>query len=407
MRSELSRLAEIATTWSAIPFDGHLVLGHPAMGGLMLLHPSARPLWEHLRYESDPTSLLEHPVDQTNIRAFVDGCRMAGLFDVVPTPSPQTPPAERLIDALDGGLDATYRCGDRPVRLRCANGQLSTLLGAVLEPCRSEAPPQVDICVASDGNDFHVFEDHRWFATFPSFIAARNAVLHRLIHLGRPDRRFTAVLHGAAILRGAECILLLGRSGAGKSTLAAALVADGCQLISDDLIPLEAAANRVWTVPFALSVKEGSWPLLANPFPRLRTTPTFHAGSRRVRYVADVPRPAAPAGLPVGALIFVRYDPDAVQTLTPLRPVEALTALIETANTFPVAPQDRTALLAWLATRPAWRLTFRSLYWAGDRVRDRATAGPAQTSEPPGGPESACPSRGLSSTVSTGPASAE
>lgn len=389
MRFHLSRLAEIAATWSAIPFDGHLVLGHPSKGGLMLLHPSARPLWEHLRCESDPTSLLEDPVDQTNIRAFVDGCRMAGLFDVVPTSSSQTPPAEPLIEALDDGLDATYKCGDRPVRLRCANGRLSTLLGAVLEPCRSGAPPQTDICVASDGNDFHVFEDHRWSATLQGLAAARNAVLHRLIHLGRPDRRFTTVLHGAAVTRDCETLLLLGRSGSGKSTLAAGLLAGGWQLIIDDLIPLEAAANRVWTVPFALSVKEGSWPILRDAYPQLHLAPTLQAGRRRVRYLAAVPRPSAPAGLRVGALIFVRYDPDAVQGFTPLRPVDALAALIKTANTFPVEPQDRTALLTWLATLPARRLTFRSLAWAAARVRDVGTSPRDHTSEPPGGPESA------------------
>jgi hypothetical protein len=47
------------------------------------------------------------------------------------------------------------------------------------------------------------------------------------------------VLHGAVIARGDSAIALVGGSGAGKSTLAAALLAHGGALLSDDLVAID------------------------------------------------------------------------------------------------------------------------------------------------------------------------
>src|SRR5262249_52962005 len=58
-------------------------------------------------------------------------------------------------------------------------------------------------------------------------------VIPRVLHL-----RGTTCLHASAVLLDGKLLAFSGASGAGKSTIAAALAARGCQLVSDDVLPL-------------------------------------------------------------------------------------------------------------------------------------------------------------------------
>ncbi len=77
------------------------------------------------------------------------------------------------------------------------------------------------------------------------------------------------MLHAAGVAGPDGAALLCGSSGAGKSTLTGYLLASGLALVTDDYAPLEVGTRVLWPVPFGLSVKEGSWPLLAPHFPDL------------------------------------------------------------------------------------------------------------------------------------------
>lgn len=353
------RLKTLAATWSAIPFDDHLVLGHPTEGGLILLNPSARLLWEHLRRHDAAESELAGDAD---IHALINAFRGAGLFDELPSPMPAPTVAEKppALDTTETCLDATYACGPRPIRVRCTDPHLSELLAAVLAPCRATAIPQGELLIVGSSSGFALCEDGILARSGLTLAHARNAVLNRMIRLSRPEQRFTTILHGAAVTDGDRCLVLLGGGGSGKSTLAAALIAEGWRLVSDDLIPLEARTGHVWTVPYALSVKKGSWPLLSASFPALRTAPTHRFGARCIRYLGAVPRPSLFSGCPVTALLFVRYAADAPAGAVRLRPVAALAELTASLSAIPVAPDDRIDLLRWLETRPAWRLSYSS-----------------------------------------------
>ena len=115
---------------------------------------------------------------------------------------------------------------------------------------------------------------------------ARSETLRRLVLASHPEREWLAVLHGAGVAGPAGAALLCGFSGAGKSTLTGFLVASGLELVTDDYAPIEAGTRLLWPVPFGLSVKEGSWPLLAPHFPDLAGAPLIRTRSRRQRYLA-------------------------------------------------------------------------------------------------------------------------
>ncbi len=363
-----NRLQALAATWSAIPFDGHLVLGHPTEGGLILLNPAAQALWQRLR--RNDVAAAEFAADADCV-ALIAAFRDAGLFDDLPAAPSAAAVAERPpeIIAAEICLDAVYCCGTRPVRVRCADPHLSDLLAAVLAPCRVNATPQAELLVIGGLEGFTLYEDGRIAREALTLAQARNAVLNRLIRLGYPKQHFATILHGAAVIDGDCCLLLLGAGGSGKSTLAAGLIAAGWRLGSDDLIPLEAETGHVWPVPYALSVKEGSWPLLAGSFPGLASAPTYRFGAKRIRHLSEVPRPTGQEGYAVTACLLVHYDADAPPSAEHLRPVAALSELVTSLSAIPVAPDNRADLLRCLQTWPAWRLSYPSLTAAITLVR--------------------------------------
>ena len=67
------------------------------------------------------------------------------------------------------------------------------------------------------------------------------------------ERAALPVLHASAVAVGGEAAAFLAGSTGGKSSLAAALVAAGCPLLSDDLVAIEA-------VPHASFLGRSSYP---------------------------------------------------------------------------------------------------------------------------------------------------
>lgn len=85
------------------------------------------------------------------------------------------------------------------------------------------------------------------------------------------------VLHASAVRVGGGCVILLGDKGAGKSTTAAALVAAGHQLMTDDVVALNLAdADRI---------------LLEPGFPQMKLDLQLPAAAG-VRDAFDLPSPA-------------------------------------------------------------------------------------------------------------------
>ena len=70
-------------------------------------------------------------------------------------------------------------------------------------------------------------------------------------------------LHVATVVKDDMAILLTGPPGAGKSTLAVALESDGFVLDGDDVAAL-LPDGRVRAIPFAATLKSGSWTLFAD-----------------------------------------------------------------------------------------------------------------------------------------------
>ena len=68
-------------------------------------------------------------------------------------------------------------------------------------------------------------------------------------------QRGFAMWHGSVVERDGRAVLICGDAGAGKSTMAAALVADGAQLVSDDLSRIEPCGSGAVVHPSSTRCK--------------------------------------------------------------------------------------------------------------------------------------------------------
>ena len=349
------------------PLDDAALVLAPASGAVAVVDAATRAMLEELRLGRDATEIAAARAVMAGVataealgqvRALADVWRrLSARRRASPAPAPARPSA---IDAPPA-LDAVIWLGPRPVRLRVWPPRLARVLAAVTAPGRdaggglADAGPAI-LDVRRVGRSYELVLDGAPVLHTGDWMIARSEVLRRLILAGHPDRQWLAVLHAAGVSGPHGATLLCGFSGAGKSTLTGYLLASGLELVTDDYAPIEAGSGLLWPIPFGLSVKEGSWPLLAPHFPDLARTPVVRTRQRRQRYVAPPRATATPQ--PVRCLVFPLYQPGAGMELTPLRPGEALALCAHSGGWYESSPARLAGLVRWLGGRPAYALAY-------------------------------------------------
>jgi hypothetical protein len=370
----------------ALPLDDHLVVIAPD-GMVVLLNAGGRCLWEAIQADCTVDELVDASVRQGDLRENVARASIAralgswramGLVDPVAEEEPapiETPVMTRPVGHTPA-LDSVYMPGDRPVRVRCDDRVLADVIEAACRSCRVEgadgALAVVD--VIDQHGRFAVRADHAVLTRADDLTQNRALARHRcltaLLEATRQPRRWLGILHASAVGTGGRCVVFPGAKGSGKSTLAAALVAAGGDFVTDDYAPLEQATWRVWPVPYAPGIKQGSWRTLRRHYPDLYARPVHQLAGLHIRYLELNAARMAPLnrGLPVAALVFPRYKAGATLKQRRMTPAEALAALCHAKSLLDRQPDVFTETLRWVQSVPAYQLTYGDLDRAIERV---------------------------------------
>jgi hypothetical protein len=137
-------------------------------------------------------------------------------------------------------------------------------------------------------------------------------------------------LHAAAVTDGTRAIVFPAKAGSGKSTLSALLHAHGFQLLSDDFLAMDFNHQKIYPLPVAATIKEGSMDVLSPFYPELRQIPVEHAYTgKQVRYLPVNRKFNSNEGYLAKHFVFITYLPDSPCLFNQVPKKLALQSLLE------------------------------------------------------------------------------
>ena len=365
-------LGAVLNDHDAFEFAGCLLVIPRSEPRLFLLNPIARMMWQELAQGVPPVDVADRLAARFDVpRAQVRADMAAMLKEwrahrlvAGTTPAATAVPLTRVAAATPVSrsfhAERVYRLCGRPIRLRYEVPGLEQAIHPPLAHAAAPSGPTLDsIDVVQDGAGYLVVCNHSDVERAANEEEALGQVFGRILELSHPDAAWLAMMHAAAVADEHGAVILAGDSGSGKSTLTAALVHAGLRYFSDDVVPLDEAL-RIRPMPFGISVKEGSWPVLAALYPELEALPIYDG--RRRRYLPIAERCTGPrAGLPVNSLVFPSYRPDQATILRPLTPLEVLERLTRSRSWISLDGRRFGVTLQWIEQTPGFELGHASL----------------------------------------------
>lgn len=182
---------------------------------------------------------------------------------------------------------------------------------------------------------------------------------------------FLFYFHAGVVGTGAGCVLLPAAAGSGKSSLTAALVHRGFRYFSDEVALIEPFTFHVSPMPLAMCIKSTGWDLMVRYYPEILSLPVHVRCDGKVLHYIPPPADAAEQiPMPVGHIIFPRYEQDAPTRLERVKRSEALGRLMGECLALRqrLDHENVRQLVGWIAGIECYELTFSSLEAAAQLI---------------------------------------
>ncbi len=280
---------------------------------------------------------------------------------------------EMTAPRFEPALDLTVSCGGPAVQVVCEDAELAALLAEVLAPAFAADDGEAllaanNLQLSGRDGDYRCWVGDECLWRIGPRPIARRLILQEVIVRSLPGGPPAAILHASAVLLDGQAIILAGTSGSGKSTLTAGLIAAGGMLIADDLLPLGAVGEGVWPVPFALSAKEGSWPVLEPLFAGFDRLRTLTSRGNQVRYLAPALAERGKS-VPAGIVVFPEWDAESQTTCKPVSEADIADQLIATGTDLQLASGGVQRFAGFCNSVRGYRITYPDLHKGIEGVR--------------------------------------
>lgn len=176
--------------------------------------------------------------------------------------------------------------------------------------------------------------------------AASSATLHQLyINQVLPlalSQQGELVLHASAVDIGGEAVAFVGPSGRGKSTLAGSFATHESGFLTDDGLQLAWRGGELTVMPSHPSLRLWDDSRAALGTPALAVAPAAEH-SRKARFMAGGPLHYCAEPRPLRRVYFLGPGPAEHPEIRPLKPAEAMMALVRNSFLLDISEQDMLA----------------------------------------------------------------
>jgi len=229
--------------------------------------------------------------------------------------------------ATPGTNSLTLRVCDRLFTIDCAcdetRGLLERVFSAFVSPANAgERPARSYTVIGPDPSGGFIVEDE----TGSHSTDALDELIYRIdkaitiaLQLERPELFF---LHAAAVSVNGRVVALPAFPGTGKSTFTLALLENGHEYLSDELVPVDLRNLTVEPYPHALCLKSPP------PAPYALPHGTVHVNRRLHLPVESLPATTRREPLPLKAIAFPRRDATRFRGLRPVTAASATASLM-------------------------------------------------------------------------------
>jgi hypothetical protein len=221
-----------------------------------------------------------------------------------------------------------------------------------------DARPEIRLEVRDDGESVLLVNGREQLRTGDSgqLIGGLNQAILEQVY---PEIEWLALIHGGAMSRNGAGFAVPAACGSGKTTLIAYLIAEkGYTYVADDMIAIAAPDGQIVPWPMPLSLKEGSWQVLAQSYRGLESFPQYRTQRGESRQILPPPGAWDSGPVPMRGIIFPSYVEGATAELTRLTAFQALERLLSDRIWlgYPITELRVRKFLAWLEDKPAYLL---------------------------------------------------
>lgn len=280
--------------------------------------------------------------------------------------------------ALEGGRwrrTGPYRALGHAFAVQSTDEMVGGYLEAVLAPLRAgnEAATTYSVTGVGAGDDagFALYEGSQLLVASndPAFVvdtllwAVNGAAVRQT-----PDK---LLVHAAAAGDGTCAALFPGPSGSGKTTLVAGLLQAGLRYFTDETVAIDPDSLAVHPYPRSLTVKEGSWPVLAELRPERPPELLRLSGGQWHLDPSSVGGAVVAEPAPAAFVIVPRYVAGAATTLDAMSRADAVVLLARSCfNLKRHGPEGLTTLARVARASACYRLVMGDLGQATALVQE-------------------------------------
>jgi hypothetical protein len=360
--------------------EGGGVLVRPEIKGLFLLNPTALEIWLHLRNGASTEAAASHLVSKfgisfgvalRDVRLTVHDWQQTLLAD------PTSPPAYLPACFPPAGPEIVFECrlGSKSFRILLSSRELADEILPRLESLRVPAsdPPDIRMRLLDADNCVYIFRGDELLSVKEDAASARVVLLQELVRLSAADGDFLAVLHAGACGSESKCVIFPAATYSGKTTLAAVLMGAGLTLYADDSVALHRESLAVPPMPFALMVRQGSWPVISAHFPAFRNLPSYARHGDTIKFLQPRAEQIGSSVTQACAIVFSQWEADAITRIEPLTTFDALVRLRDCGFWLAHDREGIKQFLDWLQQLPIHEMVYSDVDEAARSIKNLLT----------------------------------